>query len=420
MKIYQVGGSVRDEIMGVQPHDYDYCVVGSTPDEMLSLGYQQVGKDFPVFLHPSTRCEYALARTERKTGDKHTDFEFDFNKDVTIEEDLARRDFTCNAIAKDTETKEIIDPFNGQDDIKNRILRIVRPKTFVEDPLRIIRLARFSAQLDFRIEIETLLTCRNMVKDGMIDHLTPERIWKEFEKALHTNHFANFINVMDWTNALDVILPEFTVEKIVPEIESHHPEKTTFNHTILTLEYADKENYPALVKFGLLFHDIGKILTPEDVRPHHYGHEEAGLELINKICDRLKVPNEYREFALKSCKYHMVLRRLYEMKPGHIYDILDDITKGFRYVVPLSLLFEVSKADLYGRAKEPREERKNQFDISHTMAYNMYTILLNVTADDFPELFEKELDGKEFGEMLRVKKIQYYCDNKDKNEEKRI
>ena len=273
-------------------------------------------------------------------------------------------------------------------------------------------MCRQSAQLDFRIDFMTLHTCRNMVKDGMIDHLTPERIWKEFEKALHTNHFANFIKVMDWTNALDVILPEFTVLKIVPEIESHHPEKNTFNHTILTLEYADKENYPAEVKFGLLFHDIGKILTPEDVRPHHYGHEEAGLELIEKICDRLKVPNNYRKFALQSCKYHMSLRRLYEMKPGHIYDIVEDITKDFRYVLPLSMLFEVSEGDLYGRGKEPREERKNQLDESKNIAYDLYTLLCNITAEDFPELFKKELSGKEFGEMLRVKKIQYYCDNK--------
>lgn len=418
MKVYKVGGCVRDEILGVEPKDYDFCIVGSTPEEMLSLGYQQVGKDFPVFIHPNTKCEYALARTERKTGQKHTDFEFDFNKDVTIEEDLARRDFTCNAIAIDTDTGDIIDPFNGRNDIKKKILRIVRPKTFVEDPLRVIRLARFSAQLDFNIEIETLLTCRNMVKDGMIDHLTPERIWKEFEKALHTNHFANFIKVMDWTNALDVILPEFTVLKIVPEIETHHPEKNTFAHTLLTLEYADKNDMPAIVKFGLLLHDIGKILTPDDVRPHHYGHEKRGLDLINQICDRLKVPNDFREFALKSCEYHMTLRRLYEMKPGKIYDIVEDITKGFRYVLPLSLLFEVSEADLYGRGKKPSDERKNQFDKSQSIAYNMNTILLNVSAGDFPELFERKLEGEEFGKMLRVKRIQYYLDNNFKKEEK--
>ena len=413
MKIYQIGGSVRDEIMGVEPKDYDYCVVGSTPEEMLSLGYKQVGKDFPVFLDKDGK-EYALARTERKTGNKHTDFEFAFGKEITLKDDVLRRDFTCNGLAKDMETGEIIDYVGGQEDIKHKTLRIIRVNTFIEDPLRVLRLARFSAQLDFNVDIETLFTCRNMVNDGMLDHLTPERIWKEFEKALHTDHFANFIKVMDWTKALDKVLPEFCVLKIVPEIESHHPEKNTFAHTLLTLEYADKMNYPANVKFGLLFHDIGKILTPDDIRPHHYGHEKAGLDLIDTICDRLRVPNDYRKFAKLACRYHMDLRRIFEMKPGHIYDIMDDITKGFSQILTLKLLFQVSKADLYGRGKEPSEEKIKQFNNSQEIAYNMYNILENVSASDFQELIDKsdQLSGKEFGELYRVKLIQHYCDNR--------
>ena len=415
MKVYEVGGMVRDKFLGVEPKDYDYCVVGSTLEEMLEKGFTQVGKEFPVFIHPNTKCEYALARTERKTGNKHTDFEFDFNKDVTIEEDLARRDFTCNAIAIDTDTKEVIDPFNGREDIKNQILRVVREDTFAEDPLRVIRLARFSAQLNFRIDFMTLHICRCMVEDGMIDHLTPERIFGEFEKALHTKYFSNFIKCMDWTKALDVILPEFTTLKVVPEIETHHPEKNTFAHTLLTLEYADKMDYPAYVKFGLLLHDIGKILTPDDIRPHHYGHEEAGLDLIDKICDRLKVPNDYRKFAKQSCKYHMVLRRLFESKPGHVYDIVEDITNDFRNVLPMNMLFEVSTGDLYGRDKEPSDKRKKELSESKEIAGNLYSLLCNVTAEDFPELFEEKVDGKRFGELLRVKKIQYYLDKKNKN-----
>lgn len=410
MKCYQCGGSVRDEILGVQPHDYDYCVVGSSIKEMLKLGYQQVGKDFPVFLDKDGN-EYALARTERKTGKKHTDFKFKFGKKVTLEEDLARRDFTCNAIAKD-EDGNIIDPFNGQEDIKNKILRVVRPETFVEDPLRVLRLCRFSSQLGFSAEIMTLQLCRKMVEDGMLDHLTPERIWKEFEKALHTNHFEYFINNMSYTKALGVVLPEIDSLKTIEEIKEHHPEENTFNHTVLALKYSDENDYCALVKLGLLFHDIGKLLTPKDVLPHHYGHEEAGLEIIDKICDRLRVPNDYRKFAKLSCKYHMNLRRIYEMKPGHIFDMLDDITKGFTQILKLKMLFQVSEADLYGRGKEPREERKNQFDKSQEIAYNMYNILEKVSASDFPELIERsdKLSGKEFGELYRVKKIQYYCD----------
>lgn len=412
MKYYQCGGSVRDEIIGVQPHDYDYCVVGSTPEEMLEKGFTQVGKDFPVFLHPDTGNEYALARTERKTGDKHTDFEFDFNPEITLKDDCFRRDFTCNAIAKDLESGEIIDYFGGVNDIKNKVLRCVDYETFKLDPLRVLRAARFSAQLNFDIEVMTLHTCRQMVEDGMLDHLTPERIFKEFEKALHTDNFSNFIKVMDWTKALDVVLPELTALKKVPEIESHHPEKNTFAHTILVLEYADKMNYPALVKFALIFHDIGKLLTPKDVLPHHYGHEEAGLEIIDKICDRLRVPNDYRKFAKLSCKYHMDLRKIYEMKPGHIFDMLDDITKGFSQILTLKLLFQVAEADLYGRGKEPREERKNQFDKSQEIAYNMYSILEKVSASDFQELIDKsdKLSGKEFGELYRDKLIQYYCE----------
>lgn len=411
MKIYQVGGSVRDEIMGVQPHDYDYCVVGSTIKEMLKLGYQRVGKDFPVFLKDGK--EYALARTERKTGNKHTDFKFKFGKKVTIEEDLARRDFTVNAIAKDNDGN-IIDPFNGQKDIKDKILRVVRPDTFIEDPLRVLRMCRFSAQLGFSAEIMTLHLCRQMVDDGMLEHLTPERIWKEIEKALQTNHFEYFVNNLSYTKALGVILPEIDVLKTVEEIKEHHPEENTFNHTTLVLRYADQHNMISLVKFGCLLHDIGKVLTPKDILPHHYGHEEKGLEIVDKICDRLRVPNDYKEFAKKACKYHMSLRRIYEMSPGHIYDMLEDITRGFRYIIPLRLLFDVSEADLYGRDKEPREERVKQLEESKRIAFNMYDLMNKVDIDDFPELIEKseKLSGKEFGELYRVKKIQYYCDNK--------
>lgn len=413
MKIYQVGGSVRDEIMGIQPHDYDYCVVGSTIKEMLKLGYQQVGKDFPVFLKDGK--EYALARTERKSGNKHTDFKFKFGKKVTIEEDLARRDFTVNAIAKDNDGN-IIDPFNGQKDIKDKILRVVRPDTFIEDPLRVLRMCRFSAQLGFSAEIMTLHLCRQMVDDGMLEHLTPERIWKEIEKALQTNHFEYFVNNLSYTKALGAILPELDVLKTVEEIKEHHPEENTFNHTALVLRYADQHNMISLVKFGCLLHDIGKVLTPKDILPHHYGHEEKGLEIVDKICDRLRVPNDYKEFAKKACKYHMSLRRIYEMSPGHIYDMIEDITRGFRYIIPLRLLFDVSEADLYGRGKEPREERVKQLEESKRIAFNMYDLMNKVDIDDFPELIEKseKLSGKEFGELYRVKKIQYYLDNKSK------
>jgi len=412
MKIYQVGGSVRDEIMGVQPHDYDYCVVGSTIKEMLKLGYQRVGKDFPVFIKDGK--EYALARTERKTGDKHTDFKFKFGKNVTIFDDLLRRDFTVNAMARDCNTGGIIDPHNGMQDIKNKVLKVVRPETFVEDPLRVLRLCRFSAQLGFSADIMTIHLCRQMVEAGMLDNLTPERIWKEIHKALQSNHFEYFINNMSYTKALGTVLPEVDCLKIIDEIKEHHPEGDTFSHTVLTLRYADQKEMTSYVKFGLLLHDIGKIKTPETVLPHHYGHENAGLEIIDKICDRLKVPNDYRDFAKLSCKYHMALRRIYEMKPGHIYDMIEDITKGFREILKLRLLFNVTEADMYGRGKDPSEEKVKQFEESKKIAFDMYDLMNKVNVNYFPELVEKseQLSGKEFGELYRVKKIQYYCDNK--------
>jgi tRNA nucleotidyltransferase/poly(A) polymerase len=214
--------------------------------------------------------------------------------------------------------------------------------------------------------------------------------------------------VLSYTKALGVIFPEIDALKNVQEIPEHHPEETTYNHTLLTLEFADKENLSQIVKYALLFHDVGKLFTPKDVLPHHYGHEEAGLSII----DKQKIPNDYKDFAKMACKYHMILRRFYEMKPGHIYDVMYDITKGFRYFIPLKLLFQVSEADLYGRGKEPREERKNQFDKSQEIAYNMYDILEKVSASDFQELIDKsdKLSGKEFGELYRVKLIQYYCE----------
>lgn len=243
MKVYICGGYIRDTLiqkyhpeLNITPNDIDYCVVGSTIKEMLEKGFTKVGKDFPVFLHPHTGCEYALARTERKTGDKHTDFEFDINKDITIEEDLARRDLTINSIAKDLDTGEYIDPFGGIQDIKNKIIRMTNPKTFDDDPLRVLRVATYAARTGFNVDIMTIQHCREMVEKGMLKNLTPERIWKEIEKGLDTNNFKYFIEILSYTKALPEILPEISELKNVPEIESHHPEKNTFAHTLLVLE----------------------------------------------------------------------------------------------------------------------------------------------------------------------------------------
>jgi tRNA nucleotidyltransferase (CCA-adding enzyme) len=409
MNVYKVGGSVRDKLMGKTPHDIDYVVVGSSVEEMLSLGYKQVGKDFPVFLNENGD-EYALARTERKTGNKHTDFEFVFDESITLEDDVLRRDFTCNALAEDEEGN-IIDYVGGIKDINDKVLRIVREETFVEDSLRVLRLARFVAQLDFTVEPTTLELCKNMVKEGMLDHLTPERVFKEIEKALNTNKFHRFIETLDEIGALKVILPEIYNLKFVEEIESHHPEKTTYNHVILTLKRADKVYTTSpLEKFATLLHDVGKLETPSDVLPHHYGHEERGLNIIDSICKRLKVPSKYTYFAKLCCKYHMNIRRLYEMKPGHIFDIINDITNGFKDVEYPDSLFNVAEIDLFGRGKEPSFVRILQFKKCIEIYLDMVDILKDISAKDFNGL--ERYKGKEFGEMLRVKKIQYYLDKR--------
>ena len=407
MNVYKVGGSVRDKLMGKTPHDIDYVVVGSSVEEMLSLGYKQVGKDFPVFLNENGD-EYALARTERKTGNKHTDFEFVFDESITLEDDVLRRDFTCNALAEDEEGN-IIDYVGGIKDINDKVLRVVREETFVEDSLRVLRLARFVAQLDFTVEPTTLELCRNMVKEGMLDHLTPERVFKEIEKALNTNKFHRFIETLDEIGALKVILPEIYNLKFVEEIESHHPEKTTYNHVILALKRADKVSTTSpLEKFATLLHDVGKLETPSDILPHHYGHEERGLNIIDSICKRLKVPSKYTYFAKMCCKYHMNIRRLYEMKPGHIFDIINDITNGFKDVECPDSLFNVAEIDLFGRGKEPSFVRILQFKKCIEIYLDMVDILKDISAKDFNGL--ERYKGKEFGEMLRVKKIQYYLD----------
>lgn len=244
--------------------------------------------------------------------------------------------------------------------------------------------------------------------DYCVVNSTAERIWKEFEKALHTNHFANFIKVMDTTNVMDAIIPEISAEKAISEIEEQHPEKNTFEHTMLTLKYADENSMSPMVKFGLVFHDVGKILTPESVKPHHYGHEEAGLNLIKVICYRLRVKSEYSNFALKACKYHMTLRKMHMMKAGKIYDVVEDITNGFKDIQTMKALFDVSKADLFGRGKKPSDDQVKQFNTSYKIANDMYTVMSHITANDFPEMFVKNIDGKKFDEVLRSKKIQYY------------
>ena len=423
MKIYKVGGSIRDEILKRPIHDNDYVVVGSSIDEMLSLGYKQVGKDFPVFLHPETHEEYALARIEVPTGKGHKDFKFEFGSNVTLEMDLCRRDFSVNALAKDMETGEIIDYFNGLQDINNKVLRHVSPH-FVEDPLRVLRAARFVSQLEFSIHPSTIKLCKQMVKAGALDNLTPERIWKEIEKALHTSNFHLFLQTLDQLDALKIIFPELYALKEVPENTTYHPEGNAYKHVLLTFQQIQNQEVPflyipnlgkdaqhkiALINFGLLCHDLGKALTDKEKWPAHHGHDNLGIELVDKMCDRLKIPNEYRDFGKLACKYHMMFYEFLKCQKKTQYDKIKAIT-NFKNNANLRLLYRVHVCDLNGREGQISIHRiENMYD---TFIYidNLYQIMENKTLKDLPEQTQKELSkysGEQFGKLYRDAMISY-------------
>ena len=399
MKIYQVGGAVRDRLRGQKPEDFDYVVVGSTPEQMLESGFRRVGKDFPVFLHPDTGEEYALARKEIKTGNGHRDFRFVFGPEVTLEEDLMRRDFTCNAIARDPETGEYIDPFDGRKDIDRHILRHVNGEHFQEDPLRILRLCRFAAQLDFSPAEETLALVRRMTAAGMLAHLTPERVWKELEKALRFPGFPRFLETARQTGALQAVLPEVDRLWATPERTDHHPEKNSGAHTLLALKQAADAS--ALVRFGILLHDIGKTVTPAEILPSHHLHEQNGLPLIDAICRRLKVPNRWCSFAKTVCRLHMKFCKIPEMRPGTLVDFCEDLMHSG---CNIDDYIAACRADMLGRAVTVGDEEKKLFNQNADTLHRTAAILADIRATDMPRFEELPKDGH-FGELYREFRI---------------
>lgn len=382
MKIYLVGGAVRDMVLKREPHDKDYVVFGATIQEMLDAGFQQVGKQFPVFLHPVTKNEYALARKEEKIGNKHTDFRFVFTPDITPEEDVIRRDFTCNALLYNEEKKELTDLVGGVKDIENKTLRHVNSEHFIEDPLRVLRMCRFAAKLNFTIAPETMELAQQMVKDGMLDHLTPERIWGEFFSALQQPNFAQFILLMRECDALNVILPE--VEKLwqIPERTDYHPEGNSGAHTILTLEQAD--NLSAKAKFAMLLHDIGKTMSPPETLPSHRGHDKAAAPLIKKICRRLKVPNDYRDLALMAAEQHMQIRNAADMKKGRLLTLLSDICE-LKYRQNLVDYLKICRCDMLGRKREIPQFERSYFRRSALRLILNFKIQSKIKATDMPD-----------------------------------
>ena len=349
MKTYLVGGAVRDEILGYPFHEKDWVVVGATVDDMIAGGYQQVGKDFPVFLHPKTKEEHALARTERKTAAGYKGFEVHASPDVTLEDDLIRRDLTINAIAKD-ENGEYIDPYNGIHDIENKILRHVSD-AFLEDPVRILRIARFMARyahLGFSIADETIALMKDMVSAGEVDTLVPERVWQEMQKALTEKTPTSFIETLRACGALKRILPELDRLWGVPQPEEHHPEIDTGIHTLMVLEQACILSEAGDVRFAALVHDLGKGTTPEKEWPRHIGHEARGADIVKKVCQRLRIPNEYRDLAERTARFHLHYHRALELKPATVVKTLVQLD-AFRKPDRFEKFLLASEADARGR-----------------------------------------------------------------------
>ncbi len=346
MKTYLVGGSVRDELLGLPVQDHDYVVVGASPEDMAILGYRPVGKDFPVFLHPETHEQYALARTERKISIGYKGFEVFTSPQVTLQEDLVRRDLTINAIAKDIDGN-IIDPFNGVADLEAGILRHVSP-AFAEDPVRILRAARFAARFGFHIAAETMALMRDMVHNGEVDALVPERVWQELSRGLMEKHPSRMFHVLRECGALTRIMPEVDVLFGVPQPAHAHPEIDTGVHIMLAIDYAATKQYSLPVRFATLMHDLGKGTTPPDQWPRHIGHEARSVELAQNLCERIRVPKDCRDLSLLVARYHGDVHRAQELRAATIADMLQAVD-AYRKPDRFDEFLQACACDYHGR-----------------------------------------------------------------------
>lgn len=349
MQIFLVGGAVRDELLGIPVVDRDWCVVGATPEEMVEKGFKPVGKDFPVFLHPQTGEEYALARTERKTASGYHGFAFNTSPDVTIEEDLSRRDLTINAMARD-EQGNIIDPFNGLQDLNDRLLRHVS-EAFVEDPVRILRAARFAARfhhLGFSIAPETLERMREIVAAGETDELVPDRVWKETQKALTGRDARVFFENLRACGALAVVYPEIDTLFGIPQPEKWHPEIDTGLHTMMVLDQAEQLSDALDVRFACLVHDLGKGTTDKATLPQHPGHERRSTKLIEKLAKRLPIPRDCRELAMVVAEFHTHCHRAFELRDTTLLKVLER-SDAFRRAERFEKFLLACEADARGR-----------------------------------------------------------------------
>ncbi|NVJ68606.1 MAG: multifunctional CCA addition/repair protein [Gammaproteobacteria bacterium] len=398
MQIYLVGGAVRDKLLGLEVKDQDFVVVGSDPTAMRQLGYKEVGKDFPVFLHPETGEEYALARTERKSGKGYKGFAVDFSPEITLEQDLIRRDLTINAMAQ-TKNGEIIDPHQGQQDLENKVLRHVSP-AFAEDPLRVLRVARFAARfhhLGFSIAQETLELMTRLAQTE-ISELTAERVWQETHRALLTDSPWIYFEVLRVCGALKVLIPELDRLWGIPNPEKWHPEIDTGVHTMMVLEQAAKKTSNSVVRFAALFHDLGKGETPEFEWPHHKGHENGGVPVIQQACRRLKTPKEYQELSVQVSRYHLHCHKMFELRPNTILKVLKGL-KAYRNPDFLRQFIIACEADFNGRLyNEDKPYPQGEY------LWQCYEASKDV---DTQVLIEKGFEGKKLGEVIDRERLSH-------------
>ena len=396
MNIYLVGGAVRDQLLGYPFNERDYVVVGATVEQMLQQGFTPVGKDFPVFIHPKTKAEYALARTERKSGAGYKGFTIFASPEITLEQDLQRRDLTINAIAQNEDG--LVDPYGGLADLEAKVLRHISPH-FQEDPLRVLRVARFAARyadLGFEIAPETMKLMLEMVSNGALKELVAERVWKEISSALAEKSPNVFFDVLKQCGALAVILPEIDDLFGVPQPEEHHPEIDTGIHTMMALQQAALLSDSIAVRFAALTHDLGKALTPPEHWPSHHGHETKGLPALKALTKRLRVPNELVELAEKVMEFHTHCHRAFEIKPEVLLRLLESLD-AFRQPEKLDDYLLACESDSRGRPGfETRDYPQGNWIKQAYMAAN------EVSAKEF---VEQGLSGKLIGEAIHGKRI---------------
>lgn len=398
MKTYLVGGAVRDMLMGVEPKDCDYVVVGSTPEQMLANGFSQVGADFPVFLNESGE-EYALARREKKTGTGYLGFESEFGVDVTLEDDLSRRDLTINSIAYDVSGYgDYIDPFNGQVDLENKILRHTS-EAFQEDPVRVLRVARFRARFgpEWEVAQETKELIHYMAKKGVLDELNSERVWKEMSRALMEKHPRLFFDTLLECDALKAVFPEIYRLKTALESRRWHPEGDAFEHTMLVLTQSAEFDFPLEIRYAALVHDLGKGITPRDELPKHYGHDVKGVKVVEDFSNRISVPSKMRDRAMKATRYHMYLHKLDKINPKTYVKMFDDMG-ALNDTHSVTVLYCVGVCDERGRLGS----ENNKWDHLAQLTESFHAYQNVKFAEVFPE---GETNGNKIKEGMRKARV---------------